>query len=84
MAIRPDKGANATQLHPLVRRNPETGEEPLFSTLGYIIGIEGMAQPKAFALLTELAHGQTRDEFVYRHIWEPDMLIVWDNRAVLH
>lgn len=84
MAIRPDKGANATQLHPLVRRNPETGEEPLFSTLGYIIGIEGMAQPKAFALLTELAQWQTRDEFVYRHIWEPDMLIVWDNRAVLH
>ena len=84
MAIRPDKSANATQAHPLVHRHPETGEEALFSTLGYIIGIEGMTQSESLALLTELAQWQARDEFIYRHRWEPDMLIVWDNRAVLH
>ena len=84
MAIRPGEKARATQLHPLVRRHPETGEEALYSTLGYIVGIEGMAEGDAFALLSELAAWQSRDEFVYRHRWEPDMLVMWDNRAVLH
>ena len=84
MAIRPDESANATQSHPLVYRHPETSEEALFSTLGYIVGIEGLAQSEALALLTELAQWQARDEFIYRHVWEPDMLIVWDNRPVVH
>lgn len=30
------------------------------------------------------ANGQTRDEFIYRHVWEPQMLVMWDNRSVLH
>ena len=84
MAIRPDESANATQTHPLVQVHPETGEEALYSTLGYIIGIEGMAQAEAIALLAELAQWQVRDEFVYRHRWEHNMLILWDNRAALH
>ncbi|ABC63361.1 TauD/TfdA dioxygenase family protein [Erythrobacter litoralis] len=84
MAIRPDESANAMQTHPLIQAHPETGEEAIFSTLGYIIGIEGMAQAEAIALLSELAQWQSRDEFVYRHHWEPDMLVLWDNRSVLH
>ncbi len=84
MAIRSDETARKTMLHPLVQPHPETGEECLFSTLGYIIGIEGMAQSEAIALLAELAQWQMRDEFLYCHRWEPDMLVMWDNRAVLH
>jgi len=84
MDIRPDESARATQTHSLVQRHPETGEEALYSTLGYIIGIEGMDQADAIVLLSELAHWQSRDEFVYRHRWEPDMLVMWDNRSVLH
>lgn len=84
MDIRPDESARATQTHPLVQRHPETDEEALYSTLGYIIGIEGMDQADAIALLSELAQWQSRDEFVYRHRWEPDMLVMWDNRSVLH
>ncbi|QYJ06100.1 TauD/TfdA dioxygenase family protein [Qipengyuania flava] len=84
MAIRPDESARATQTHPLVQRHPETGMECLYSTLGYIIGIDGMEAAEGFALLQELAAWQGRDEFVYRHVWEPDMLVLWDNRALLH
>ncbi|WP_108809961.1 TauD/TfdA family dioxygenase [Sphingorhabdus sp. Alg231-15] len=84
MAIRPDESARATQLHPLVRNHPETGRPGLFSCLGYIIGFEGMTQQEALPLLTELYAWQSRDEFVYRHKWEPDMLLMWDNRSVLH
>lgn len=84
MAIRPDERANATQAHPLIRRHPETGKEAAYSTLGYIIGIEGMEQDEAVKLLMDLAAWQSRDEFVYRHRWEPNMLVMWDNRSLLH
>lgn len=84
MAIRPDESANQTQDHSLIRTHPETGEEAIYSTLGYIVGIEGMEQAEAIAFLMELAEWQARDEFVYRHRWEPDMLVMWDNRSLLH
>jgi taurine dioxygenase len=84
MDIRPDDSAMATQLHLLIQPHPETGRPALFSTLGYIIGIEGMSDDEAQELLVELYKWQSRDEFVYRHRWEPDMLVMWDNRSVLH
>ena len=43
-----------------------------------------MAQNNAFALLAELAQWQSRDEFVYSHKWQPGMVMMWDNRSVLH
>ncbi|MDG2028439.1 MAG: TauD/TfdA family dioxygenase [Acidimicrobiales bacterium] len=73
-----------THNHPLVRIHAETGAETLYSTLGYIIGIEGMDDDDAVALLTDVYGWQTRDEFQYRHHWEPNMLVMWDNRVVLH
>ena len=84
MDIRPGEAALAMQTHPLVQPHPETGRHALYSTLGYIIGIEGMPQAEASALLAELHAWQGRDEFVYAHRWEPGMLIMWDNRSVLH
>lgn len=84
MDIRPDDSALATQLHPIVRAHPETGRLGLFGCIGYIIGIDAMPDDEARRLLIELYHWQTRDEFVYRHRWEPGMLVMWDNRSVLH
>ena len=82
MRIRPHESANETQTHSLIRTHPETGAETLYSTLGYIIDLVDTAEP--LELLVELSEWQTRDEFVYRHQWESDMLVMWDNRCVLH
>jgi taurine dioxygenase len=76
--------ANATQLHPLIRVHPETGEPAVYSCIGYIFGIEGLADEAARELLLDLSRWQTRQEFQYRHRWEPNMLVMWDNRCVLH
>ena len=84
MAIRPDESARAIETHPLIREHPETGRPGLFSCMGYIIGFEGMAQEEALPLLQQLYAWQSRDEFVYRHQWQKNMLIMWDNRSVLH
>src|SRR5688572_23038476 len=66
MDIRPSEAALATQLHPLIATHPETGRRGVFSTFGYIIGIEGMSDAEALPLLRELYAWQTRDEFVHR------------------
>lgn len=84
MDIRPSDTALATQRHPIVREHPETRRLGLFGCIGYIIGIEGMPEDESRDLLFELYAWQTRDEFQYRHRWEPDMLVMWDNRSVLH
>jgi taurine dioxygenase len=84
MAIRPSETARATQLHPIIRHHPETGRLGIFGCIGYIIGIDGMPDAEARPLLAELYAWQTRDEFVYTHVWQPDMLVMWDNRSVLH
>ncbi len=84
MDIRPSRDAEATQLHPLIRKHPETGREGLFSCFGYIIGIEGMSEAESTPLLLELYQWQSRPEFIYRHKWQPNMLLMWDNRSVLH
>ncbi len=84
MAIRPSDSAMATHTHPIIRQHPETGRLGIFSCFGYIIGIEGMGDDEARPLLGELYAHQTSEPFQYRHVWEPNMLVMWDNRSVLH
>ena len=84
MAIRYSEDAMATQLHPIARRHPETGRDALFVSPGYTIGIDGMPEDEATDLLSELFAHQKCDRFVYRHRWSPDMVVMWDNRCVVH
>jgi len=84
MDIRSDDEALKTQLHPFVRAHPETGRLGLFGCAGYIIGFDGLDDSEGLPLLYELIQWQGREEFRYSHVWEPDMLVMWDNRSVLH
>lgn len=84
MAIRPSEKARETQEHPLVTTHRETGEKALFSSLAYIKGIVGMTKEESDAFLLELYVHQSKEEFLYRHRWEKDMLVMWDNRSLLH
>lgn len=84
MAIKFSDSALATQTHPIGRVHPETGRTALYVSPGYTIGIEGMPDTEAAALLAELFAHQARAEFVYRHRWSAGMLLMWDNRCVVH
>lgn len=86
MDIRPsDEEARKQNSHPIIRDHPEIGQPGIFGTIGaYVVGIEGMDEAEAMPLLMELSAWQTQDRFVYRHKWQPDMLVMWDNRSVLH
>lgn len=84
MKILYSESARDVNPHPFISRHPESGRETLLGCFGYIIGVEGMEEGEAFELLLELHQWQTREEFQYTHKWEENMLVIWDNRSVLH
>jgi taurine dioxygenase len=84
MNIVPSETAREVYSHPLLRNHPETGEAGLFGCIGYISGFEGVDPSQSLELLLEVHEWQTRTEFQYQHQWSEKMLVMWDNRSVLH
>lgn len=84
MAIKYGDSALKTQLHPLARPHTETGRLALYVSPGYTIGIDGFPDNEAIPILKELYAHQAKPEYVYRHKWSQGMLLMWDNRCVIH
>jgi taurine dioxygenase len=84
MAIKYGDSALKTQLHPLARPHSETGRLALYVSPGYTIGIDGIPDDEAIPILKELFAHQARPEYLYRHKWSQGMLLMWDNRSVIH
>ena len=84
MKILPSKDAKATFSHPMIKMHPETKKECLFINPVYTINIEGFSEDESQQLLWELYEHMIQDKFVYEHVWNEDMLIMWDNRTVMH
>ena len=70
--------------HPIVRTHPYTGRKSLYVTAGECIGIEGMPDDEAVALIGELDTHCVRPEFFYRHKWHVGDLLMWDNTSSMH
>lgn len=69
---------------PLVRRHPVTGRKSLYISPIYNDAIEGMDDAEAVALVGELADFAGQDQFVFRHQWATDDIVMWDNRCTMH
>ena len=69
---------------PMRRRHPVTGRVSLYISPIYNDAIEGMADDDAMALVADLTAFAARPEFVYRHRWSPDDIVMWDNRCTMH
>ena len=70
--------------HPMVRTHPESGEKALYVDTAYAIGIEGMEAEESAPILRYLGEHITQPAFSCRLRWEPDMLVLWDNRLCVH
>ena len=84
MKISFSEQANKSEPHPIIAKHPESGAETIFGTVGYIHTILGLEAEDSRQLIMDLYAWQTREEFQYTHVWEPNMLVMWDNRSVLH
>lgn len=70
--------------HPIVHVHPVTGRKSLYLDPTTTIGIVGMDEAAANALLDELADFATQPEFVYQHEWQVGDALIWDNGFLLH
>ena len=84
MKIYTSDEANKTMSHPIVRTHRETSRKMLFINPVYTIEIEGLSKADSDSLLFELYIHMAQEKYIYRHKWEPNMLIMWDNRTVMH
>jgi taurine dioxygenase len=70
--------------HPVVRVHPITGKKAVFVNPQFTRCIKGMENEESDAILDLLFRKTLRHEYHYRHRWEPDMLVFWDNRSLQH
>jgi taurine dioxygenase len=70
--------------HPVVRTHPVTGRKCLFVNWGFTTGLAGMPPEESRPILEFLFRHSVRPEFVYRHRWRLNDLLIWDNSCTLH
>lgn len=83
-AGRSDLAKAKAATHPLVRVVPESGRKCLFVNPGFTSHIVGMHPAESAALLNFLFAHCTQPEFIYRHRWSANDLVIWDNRCTMH
>lgn len=77
------KKLNPPIAQPVVRVHPETGRKALY--LGEKVKrFDGMTEDESRPLIEFINGHSTRPEFVYRHQWRANDILVWDNRCTMH
>ncbi|MDB6096904.1 MAG: Alpha-ketoglutarate-dependent taurine dioxygenase [Francisellaceae bacterium] len=70
--------------HPIIRTHPETKKKALYISQPYVTHIEGLTNEESTAILNFLYKHIERHEFIYRHKWQTNDLVIWDNRCTQH
>lgn len=70
--------------HPVVRTHPETRRRAIFVNEGFTSRILDLPDTTGRDLLQYLFSHCTHPRFVYRHKWQDDDLVFWDNRCTIH
>ena len=68
----------------LVRTHGRTGRKALYVFEGECVGIEGMPDDEAIALIRQLHEHCLQPQFIYRHRWRVGDVVMWDNCQSLH
>jgi alpha-ketoglutarate-dependent taurine dioxygenase len=71
-------------IHPAVRRHPRTGRKGLFVTNAYFKRFVGWSDEDSQGLMTYLSTIPYRLQLQCRIRWQPNTVIVWDNRFLQH
>jgi taurine dioxygenase len=70
--------------HPVIRVHSVTGRKILFVNPQFTTHIKGMAEDESRSILDMLFKKTPMHEYHYRHKWDENMLIFWDNQAIQH
>ena len=87
LRLRTSHGFTEDQLesiHPAVRTHPQTGRKGLYVTNAYFKRFEGWNEEDSRGLLDYLITLPYHIQFQCRIRWQPNTVIVWDNRFLQH
>ena len=71
--------------HPMVVRHPETGRKLLYVNSGFISHVVQLAPFESRSLLDMLLRMVEREPILHCRVrWEPNTLVLWDNRCTQH
>lgn len=95
-AMRRDKGSTRPPLteeqrrkkppvsHPIFMTHPITGRKVLYANPGYTMFIDGMDKAESDRTLDVLFKHQLQDKYRYKHDWNENDVLMWDNFGTLH
>lgn len=75
---------NPPVYQPIARVHDATGRKALYVSEMTTVAIEGLSAAESVPILSFLHEHSTPPENVYRHVWRPADMILWDNRCVMH
>ena len=70
--------------HPVVQTHPETGKKVLFVNSLFTTHIEGLPPLESAEVLQFLWRHASLPEFTCRFSWQPNSMVLWDNRSTQH
>lgn len=70
--------------HPVVRVHPVTGRRTIYVNPQFSIRIRDMKDDESHSLLQYLFAQAHTPEYQLRVKWQPDTVVLWDNRSVQH
>jgi len=76
--------ANPAVAQPLVRPHSETGRKCLYLSEQMTKRIVGMSERESMPLLRMLFEHSVDPLYTYRHKWQRNDIIMWDNRSTMH
>jgi taurine dioxygenase len=79
-----DFDGNNRWTHPVVTAHPETQQPTLYINPGFTSHLDGFERSESDSILNYLYQHCQQAEFVYRHRWQPNDLLIWDNRCTMH
>jgi taurine dioxygenase len=80
-----DKNEESQSWHPLFMRHPFSNRSALFlSTPERCQAISGIRLEEAQRIIRLLYKHSIRHYRLYRHRWQPDDILIWDNRCTMH
>ena len=68
---------------PLIRTHAGSGRKTIYVG-SHARRVIGMPLPAGRILIRDLTEHATQTPLVWRHVWKPGDLVLWDNRAVMH
>lgn len=78
------KDQTPDQWHPLVRTHPYLDRKALYLSPGHMTGIGDLSFEDSEAQVERLQAWAARPEFVYKHKWRKNDVVIWDNTSVMH